>query len=94
MFGTEQFPNLPYAFNNAAQFYYVSSDKQKALEWMKKANKVDPKDTLVLMNLGNVSLKVADTASARKYYEEVIKVDPNGEYAQDAKDALRKLKKK
>ena len=31
---------------------------------------------------------------ARKYYEEVVKVDPNGEYAQDAKDALRKLKKK
>ena len=46
------------------------------------------------MNLGNVSLKVGDSASARKYYEEVVKVDPNGEYAQDAKDALRRLKKK
>ena len=94
MFGTEQFPNLPYAFNDVAQFHYVSGDKQKALEWMKKANQVDPKDTLVLMNLGNVSLKVGDSASARKYFEEIIKVDPNGEYASEAKQALAKLKKK
>jgi tetratricopeptide (TPR) repeat protein len=94
MFGTEQFPNLPYAFNDVAQFYYVSGDKKKAREWLEKASKVDPKDTLVLMNLGNVSLKLGDSASARKYFEEVVKVDPNGEYAPDAKDALRKLKKK
>jgi hypothetical protein len=32
--------------------------------------------------------------SAREYYEEVVSGDPNGEYARDAKDALRKLKKK
>jgi Tfp pilus assembly protein PilF len=46
------------------------------------------------MNLGNVSLKVGDSASARKYFEEIIKVDPNGEYASEAKQALAKLKKK
>jgi tetratricopeptide (TPR) repeat protein len=93
MFGTEQFPNLPYAFNDVAQFYYVSGDKKKAREWLEKASKVDPKDTLVLMNLGNVSMKLGDPGSARKYYEEVVEVDPDGEYVQDAKDALRKLKK-
>jgi tetratricopeptide (TPR) repeat protein len=93
MFGTEQFPNLPYAFNDVAQFYYVSGDKKKAREWLEKASKVDPKDTLVLMNLGSVSMKLGDPGSARKYYEEVVEVDPDGEYAQDAKDALRKLKK-
>ncbi len=93
MFGTEQFPNLPYAFNDVAQFYYVSGDKKKAREWLEKASKADPKDTLVLMNLGNVSVKLGDTGSARKYYEAVVEVDPDGEYAQDAKEALRKLKK-
>ena len=94
MFGTEQFSNLPYAFNDVAQFYYVSGDKTQAREWLKKANKVDPKDTLVLMNLGKVSLKLGDSAGAQKYYHEVVKVDPNGEYAQEAKEALKKLKKK
>jgi tetratricopeptide (TPR) repeat protein len=93
MFGTEQFPKLPYAFNDVAQFYYVSGDKKKAREWLEKASKVDPKDTLVLMNLGSVSMKLGDPGSARKYYEEVVEVDPDGEYAQDARDALRKLKK-
>ncbi len=94
MFGTEQFPNLPYAFNDVAQFYYASGEKKKAREWLEKASKVDPKDTLVLMNLGNVSMKLGDSGSARKYYEEIVNVDPDGEYAQEAKKALRKLKKK
>ena len=33
-------------------------------------------------------------ASARKYYEEALKLDPNGKYAPEADQALRKLKKK
>jgi Tfp pilus assembly protein PilF len=61
---------------------------------MKKANQVDPKDTLVLMNLGNVSLKLGDSASARKYYEEIVKVDPNGEYAQDARGRVAETQEK
>jgi hypothetical protein len=35
-----------------------------------------------------------DSTSARKYFEEALKLDPNGEYAQEAKEALRKLNKK
>jgi hypothetical protein len=35
-----------------------------------------------------------DFGSARKYYEEALKLEPNGQYAQAAKEALRKLKKK
>jgi hypothetical protein len=35
-----------------------------------------------------------DFASARKYYEEALKLEPNGQYTQAAKEALRKLKKK
>ena len=78
----------------SAQYYYVSGDKKKAREWLEKASRVDPKDTLVLMNLGKVCLKLGDAESARKHFEEIVKADPNGEYAQEAKDALQKLKKK
>jgi hypothetical protein len=35
-----------------------------------------------------------DFVSARKYYEEALKLEPNGQYAQTAKAALQKLKKK
>jgi len=34
-----------------------------------------------------------DFASARKYFEEAVKLDPNGEYGHEAKEALRKLNK-
>ena len=33
-------------------------------------------------------------AGARKYYEEALKLEPDGPHAQTAKDALQKLKKK
>jgi hypothetical protein len=35
-----------------------------------------------------------DFISARKYYEEALQAEPNGQYAQTAKQALQKLKKK
>ena len=34
-----------------------------------------------------------DFWSARKHFEEALKLDPNGQYAQEAKEALQKLKK-
>jgi Tfp pilus assembly protein PilF len=54
---------------------------------------MDPKSVGPLINLGNVSNKMKDVASARKYFEEVLKLDPTGPYAQDAKKALGRLKK-
>jgi hypothetical protein len=35
-----------------------------------------------------------DFVSARKYYEDALKLEPNGQYAQTAEAALQKLKKK
>jgi hypothetical protein len=46
-----------------------------------------------MMNLDHICSKLGDSRSARKWYEEIIQVDPTGEDAQQAKDALAKLKK-
>jgi len=92
MLAAEQFPNHPYAFNDVAMYYSVSGDNAKTREWLEKANKIDPKDTLVMANLGHICSKMGDNRSAQKWYEEVIKTDPDGETAQQAKDALKKLK--
>jgi hypothetical protein len=35
-----------------------------------------------------------DFTGARKYFEEALKLEPNGQYAQEAKERLQKLKKK
>ena len=45
-------------------------------------------------DLGNITVQANDVAAAREYFEEALKLEPNGEYAQEAKEALRKLKKK
>ncbi len=74
-------------------YFSVIGDNAKTRDWLEKANRIDPKDTLVMMNLGQICSKLGDNRGARKWYEEVIKVDPTSEYAQQAKDALAKLKK-
>lgn len=92
-FAAEQYPNHPYALNDVALYYSVEGDNNKTREWLEKAHKVDPKDALVLVNLGRVASDMGDDAAAKKYYEEAVKVDPNGENAQEARDALAELKK-
>jgi tetratricopeptide (TPR) repeat protein len=90
----EQYPNHPQGFNDAAGYWADIGEWQKARELFEKAHQIDPKSVGPLINLGNVSVEMKDFASARKYYEEALKVEPNGQYAQTAKEALQKLKKK
>jgi tetratricopeptide (TPR) repeat protein len=92
-FSAEQFPNHPYAFNDVAVYYSVNKDYAKTREWLEKAHQVDPKDGLVLYNLGYVSEKLGDKKSAQKWYEESLKTEAGEEYTQKAKQALAKLKK-
>ena len=90
----EQYPNYPQGFNDAAGYWADIGEWQKARELLEKAHQINPKSVGALLNLGNISVKMKDFASARKYFEEALKLDPNGEYAQEAKEALRKLNKK
>jgi tetratricopeptide (TPR) repeat protein len=92
-FAAEQFPGHPYAFNDVALYYSIAGDNARTREWLEKAHKTDPKDMLVLMNLGQICSKLGDNRAAQKWYQEVLKVDPEGEYAQQATNALAKLKK-
>ena len=92
-FAAEQFPDHPYAFNDVALYYSIAGDNAKTREWLEKAHKADPKDMLVLMNLGQICSKLGDNRGARRWYQEVLKVDPEGKYAQQATNALAKLKK-
>src|SRR5204863_530623 len=91
---TEQYPNHAEGFNDAAGYWVDIGEWQKARESLEKAHQLSPKSVGALMNLGNVSVEMKDFSSARKYYEEALKLEPNGQYAQEAKEALRKPKKK
>jgi tetratricopeptide (TPR) repeat protein len=91
---TEQYPNHPEGFNDAAGYWADIGEWQKARELFEKAHQIDPKSVKTLTALGQISVEMKDFASARNYYEEALKLEPNGEYAQIAKAALQELKKK
>ena len=91
---TEQYPNDPQGFNDAAGYWADTGEWRKAREMVEKAHQIDPKSVGALLNLGNISVEMKDFVSARKYFEEAVKLDPNGKYGRDAKQALQKLKKK
>jgi tetratricopeptide (TPR) repeat protein len=91
---TDQYPNEPQGFKDAAGYWADIGDWQKARESFEKAHQLDPKSVVALIGLGQISVEMKDFASARKYYEEALKLEPNGQYAQTAKEALQKLKKK
>ena len=93
MFATEQYPNHPFAYNDVALYYSNTGDRKKTREWLEKAHQVDPKDGLIIFNLGRISAEAGDKTAARKWYEESIKADPEGDHAEAAKEALKKLKK-
>jgi uncharacterized protein HemY len=59
-----------------------------------KARQLDSKSAGPLMNLGSVCIQAKDYPAARKYFEEAIKLEPNGRFVSEAKQALAKLKKK
>ena len=90
----QQYSSNATAWNDIAGYYADLGEWQKARESLEKARQIEPKSVGVLINLGNITVQANDVAAARKYFEEALKLDPNGEYAQEAKEALRKLKKK
>ena len=91
---TEQYPNDPQGFNDAAGYWADIGEWRKAREMVEKAHQIDPKSVGALLNLGNISVEMKDFTGARKYFEEALKLEPNGQYAQEAKKRLQKLKKK
>jgi tetratricopeptide (TPR) repeat protein len=91
---TEQYPNEPQGFKDAAGYWADIGEWKKARELVEKAHQLDPKSVGTLIGLGQISVEMKDFSNARKYFEEALKLEPNGKYAQEAKEALRKLKKK
>jgi tetratricopeptide (TPR) repeat protein len=91
---TEQYPNDPQGFKDAAGYWADMGEWKNAIDSFEKAHQLDPKSDGALIALGQISVEMKDFVSARKYYEEALKLEPNGQYAQEAKERLRKLKKK
>src|SRR5262245_1177452 len=90
----QQYPNDVHRFIDAAGYYADLGEWQNARELLTKAHETNPKSIGALFGLGKISAEMKDLVSARKYFEEVLKLETSGPYAQEAKERLRKLKKK
>ena len=91
---TDQYPTDPQGFKDAAGYWADIREWKKARELFERAHQLDPKSVGTLIGLGQISAEMKDFGSARKYYEDALKLEPNGQYAGEVKERLQKLKKK
>jgi len=83
-------PNHIESLDNVALTYLITRDYDKALEYLLRAEKAAPKDVIVLNNIAEAYRRKGDKATAKTYFEKVIKYGTKSEQA-DAKDRMRKL---
>jgi tetratricopeptide (TPR) repeat protein len=63
---TEQYPNYPAGFYDAAGYWADIGEWQKARESFEKARQLDPRSAAALIGLGQISVEMKDFAGARK----------------------------
>ena len=69
----QRYPKDVYSMNMMAVTYQLVEDRQNALEWLKKAEKVNPKDIIVLQNIADTYHELGNTRKERKYLKKIIK---------------------
>ncbi len=71
--------------------YYESKKPEKAEEITLKVLQIDPKNTTAMYNLGALAASREDKATARKYWEKLIREYPDSPNAERAKQFLQQL---
>ena len=74
-------------------FYFKRKNYKAALDRYKEALYYKDNDALASFRLAVCQEKLGDKAEARKYYEQYLKILPEGPFAKDAHAALDKLAK-
>ena len=74
-------------------FYFKRKNYKAALERYKEALYYKDGDALASFHLAVCEEKLGDKAEARKYYEQYLKILPEGPFAKDARASLDRLAK-
>ncbi len=75
---------------NTALTYLIIGDYDKALPFLVKAEKINPKDIIVLNNIAEIYKRKGDKANRKIYLEKII-LHGNEEEAEDARQQLKNL---
>ncbi len=72
-----------FAITNIATVRMMEGKFSESIEWLKRANKVHPRDHIVLSNLGYCYRKLKDEKNAKRYYTDALECadeSAKGEY--------------
>ena len=69
----QRYPKDVFSMNMMAVTYQLVEDRQSALKWFKKAEKVNPKDIIVLQNIADTYHELGNTRKECKYLKKIIK---------------------
>lgn len=86
------YPKSVKNLSNLAVYYLVRMEYKKALEPLLRAEKIAPRDYIVLNNIAFSYYSLGEKEKAIKYYELVFKYAP-GELKEGAREKLLELKK-
>lgn len=75
-------------------FYFKRKNYKAALERYKEALYYKDNDAMASFRLAQCQEKIGDKAEARKYYEQYLKILPEGPLAKEAQTSLDRLAKK
>lgn len=87
----KHYPDNVESYSNLAVVYIISEDYDKAIEELKKAEKLAPKDDIVLNNMAHAYKMKGDTENAIKYYKLVIQYgdESSKQFAESAIESLQ-----
>jgi tetratricopeptide (TPR) repeat protein len=86
------YPDHVESLSNLSIVYLIQSKFDDALELLLKAEKINPKDFIILGNIAQTFKRKGDDSNAIKYYELVIKYGDN-QAKQNAREQILQIKK-
>lgn len=89
------YPEHIESLTNLSIAYMIKKDLDKALDYLKRAEKISPSDDIVLMNIAFVYTEKKDTAKATEYYQKLLQSKDEGarKYAEEQIKKLQEAEK-
>lgn len=86
------YPDHIESLSNISITYILTGEYDKGIEALLKAEKIDPKDGVVLSNIAHGYKLKGDIENSKKYYEKMLKLDDQRavEFAKQQIEALKK----
>jgi tetratricopeptide (TPR) repeat protein len=76
------------AWNGLGAIYINLREPEKALPALERAHALNPYSVSTVTNLGNASFLLGDVESARRWWQQTLRLDPDNDYARRGLEAL------